>query len=49
MAPNRSQPSGAILMSKISQANIDPNPELRSFEPLRAVGRLLLGLVMSIH
>lgn len=31
---------------------MDPNAELRDFEPLRvvlALGALLLGLVMSIH
>ncbi len=39
-------------MSKHSQPNVDPNAELRSFEPLRvtlALGALLLGLIMSIH
>lgn len=33
-------------------SNLDPNAELRHFEPLRvvlALGALLLGLVMGIH
>ena len=37
---------------KSDTANVDPNAELHSFEPLRvllALGALLLGLVLSIH
>lgn len=39
-------------MNSPDKTNLDPNAELRSFEPLRvvlALGALLLGLVMSIH
>lgn len=39
-------------MRPTSQPNVDPNAELRGFEPLRvvlALGGLLLGLVMSLH
>jgi len=39
-------------MRPTDKPNVDPNAELRSFEPLRvvlALGALLLGLVMSIH
>ncbi len=39
-------------MRKPDPANIDPNAELRSFEPLRvtlALGALVLGLLLGIH
>jgi len=39
-------------MRPTDQAHVDPNAELRGFEPLRvvlALGGLLLGLVMSLH
>ncbi len=39
-------------MQKPDKAQLDPNAELRGFEPLRvvlALGALLLGLVLSIH
>lgn len=35
-----------------SSAVIDPNEELRNFEPLRvtlALGALLLGLILGVH
>jgi hypothetical protein len=40
------------FMRPTGQPNVDPNAELRGFEPLRvvlALGGLLLGLVMSLH
>jgi len=39
-------------MTQPVKTDLDPNAELRDFEPLRvvlALGALLLGLVMSIH
>jgi len=39
-------------MTQPAKTDLDPNAELRDFEPLRvvlALGALLLGLVMSIH
>jgi hypothetical protein len=39
-------------MNRPAKTDLDPNAELRDFEPLRvvlALGALLLGLVMSIH
>lgn len=39
-------------MPDLDPANIDPNAELRRFEPLRvtlALGALLLGLLLGIH
>ena len=39
-------------MNQPAKTDLDPNAELRGFEPLRvvlALGALLLGLVMSIH
>jgi len=39
-------------MRPSQQPHVDPNAELRGFEPLRvvlALGGLLLGLVMSLH
>ncbi len=39
-------------MRPTNQPPVDPNAELRGFEPLRvvlALGALLLGLVMSLH
>ena len=39
-------------MSQQKSPPIDPNSELRSFEPLRvtlALGALLLGLMLGIH
>lgn len=34
------------------QTDVDPNAELRHFEPLRvvlAIGALVLGLLLSVH
>lgn len=39
-------------MSKQTSSPIDPNAELRGFEPLRvtlALGALLLGLILGLH
>lgn len=39
-------------MRKSDPVNVDPNAELRSFEPLRvtlALGALVLGLLLGIH
>jgi hypothetical protein len=39
-------------MRPTGQPPIDPNAELRGFEPLRvvlALGALILGVVMSLH
>jgi hypothetical protein len=45
-------PEPAKTMQKKEPSPVDPNSELRSFEPLRvtlAVGALLLGLILGIH
>jgi hypothetical protein len=39
-------------MRPANQPPVDPNAELRGFEPLRvvlALGALVLGVVMSLH
>ena len=49
MGSSTQEPSS---MRPTGQPNVDPNAELRGFEPLRvllALGGLLLGLVMSLH
>lgn len=49
MEPSNQETSS---MRPTGQPNVDPNAELRGFEPLRvvlALGGLLLGLVMSLH
>jgi hypothetical protein len=45
-------PEPANIMQKKELSPLDPNSELRSFEPLRvtlAIGALLLGLILGIH